>query len=72
MGVAVAIRTLEDPSGDLYGNTAGLYGSGVYFTQDEVVSRVSSPAAPGREAQLEQENQQLRQQLEDSKRKGEE
>jgi hypothetical protein len=44
----------------------------VYFTQDEVVSRVSSPAAPGREAQLEQENQQLRQQLEDSKRKGEE
>jgi hypothetical protein len=45
---------------------------GVYFTQDEIVSKVSRPDASSREAQLERENEQLRRQLEDLKRNDQE
>ena len=38
--------------------------AGVYFTEDAIVERVFDASATSREAQLEQENRQLRQQLE--------
>jgi hypothetical protein len=38
--------------------------AGVFFTEDQIVSRTCETNASSREAQLEQENRQLRQQLE--------
>jgi hypothetical protein len=38
--------------------------AGVYFTEDQIVSRTGETNAASREAQLEQENRRLRQQLE--------
>jgi hypothetical protein len=63
----------EDAGGCIHEATCktNLFG-GVYFTQDRIVSGLSRPAAPSREARLEQENRELRRQIEDLKRKREE
>ncbi len=62
----------EDAAGNIHEGTCktSLFG-GVYFTQDRIIAGVSRPDVLSREARLEQQNQQLRQELEDLKRRRE-